>query len=133
MERYVGNKFMGLLDALFRARMFASEEEKLAHLQNSGANNRPSFNILLTKRAMHLIPRSKEEFTDLPGKEKSEGKVGNLSINSLGYAGFMLSRSLEEQEALKRVEGGVEAVLRETGVAPVQDVTVQAGLPTTNA
>lgn len=124
MERYIGNKFMGLLDALFRARMFAPEGEK--------KEGRPSFNILITKRAMHLIPRSKEEFEGLPGKEGSEGKVGNLSINSLAYAGFMLTRSIEEQEALKGVQGGVEEVLRCTGVAPVEDVTLMGGLPTTN-
>ncbi|SOV07404.1 related to APA2 - ATP adenylyltransferase II [Ustilago sp. UG-2017a] len=123
MERYIGNKFMGLLDALFRARMFAPEGEK---------EGRPSFNILITKRAMHLIPRSKEEFEGLPGKEGSEGKVGNLSINSLAYAGFMLTRSIEEQEALKGVQGGVEEVLRCTGVGPVEDVTLMGGLPTTN-
>lgn len=124
MERWIGNKFMGLLDALFRARMFSEEGGKEV--------GRPSFNILITKRAMHLIPRSKEEFEELPGKGDSEGKVGNLSINSLGYAGFMLTRSIEEQEALKGVEGGVEQVLRVTGVGPVADVTVQGGLPTTN-
>ncbi|SPO26521.1 related to APA2 - ATP adenylyltransferase II [Ustilago trichophora] len=125
MERYIGNKFMGLLDALFRARMFAQAEGK-------EASGRPAFNVLITKRAMHLIPRSREEYTDLPGKGDAEGKIGNLSINSLGYAGFMLSRSIEEQEALKSVQGGVEEVLKVTGVAPVEDVTVQAGLPTTN-
>ncbi|KAJ1026171.1 hypothetical protein NDA18_003830 [Ustilago nuda] len=124
MERYIGNKFMGLLDALFRARMFAPEGEK--------KEGRPSFNILITKRAMHLIPRSKEEFEGLPGKEGSEGKVGNLSINSLAYAGFMLTRSIEEQEALKGVQGGVEEVLRCTGVGPVKDVTLMGVLPTTN-
>lgn len=119
LERYVGNKFMALLDALFRARMFSEEKA-----------SRPSYNILITKRAMHLIPRSQEEYTQLP--KDQEGKVGNLSINSLGYAGFMLTRSLEEQEALKGVEGGVEEVLRVTGIGPVADVTVQNGLPTTN-
>lgn len=80
---------------------------------------------------MHLIPRSQEEYSGLQGK-REDGKVGNLSINSLGYAGFMLTRSVEEQQALKDVQGGVEEVLRVTGVPPVEDVTVQAGLPTTN-
>lgn len=119
LERYIGNKFMTLLDAMFRARMFATETKQAG---------RPAFNILITKRAMHVIPRSQEEYTDLPKGDK----VGNLSINSLGYAGFMLSRSLEEQEALKGVEGGMEQVLSKTGVEPVADVTVQGGLPTTN-
>lgn len=121
MERYVGNKFMTLLDALFRARMFGEGEK----------GGKPAFNVLITKRAMHVVPRSREEYEDLPGKTE-DGKVGKLSINSLGYAGFMLSRSREEQEALGRVEGGVEEVLRVTGVRPVEDVTVHAGLPTTN-
>lgn len=122
LERYVGNKFMSLLDALFRARMFSAQ----------GNAGKPAFNVLITKRAMHLVPRSKEEYEDLPGKEGDGGKVGNLSINSLGYAGFMLSRSLEEQSALKGVKGGVEEVLRVTGVEPVEDVTVEAGLPTSS-
>lgn len=125
MERYVGNKFMGLLDALFRARMFAQTADRFKQA------GRPAFNVLITKRAMHLIPRSQEEYSGLQGK-REDGKVGNLSINSLGYAGFMLTRSVEEQQALKDVQGGVEEVLRVTGVPPVEDVTVQAGLPTTN-
>ncbi|SNX84907.1 related to APA2 - ATP adenylyltransferase II [Melanopsichium pennsylvanicum] len=133
MERYIGNKFMGLLDALFRARMFASDEQKKKNQQQQQNATRPAFNILITKRAMHLIPRSQEEYTELPGKSTSQGKIGNLSINSLGYAGFMLTRSLEEQDALKSISvGGVEEVLKLTGVPPVQDVTVQTGLPTTN-
>ena len=77
METYVGNKFMCLLDALFRARMFAPDGQ---------AKGRPAFNVLITKRAMHLIPRSQEEFTELPRNEDADAgsKVGNLSINSLG-------------------------------------------------
>ncbi|TKY85407.1 hypothetical protein EX895_005569 [Sporisorium graminicola] len=124
MERYVGNKFMGLLDALFRARM-------VAHSEGGVHTGRPAFNVLITKRAMHLIPRSQEEFTDLPGRS-DDGTVGNLSINSLGYAGFMLTRSLDEQHALNNVPGAVQQVLRTTGVPPVADVTVQAGLPTSS-
>ncbi|PWZ00229.1 hypothetical protein BCV70DRAFT_200381 [Testicularia cyperi] len=119
LEKYIGNKFMGLLDAMFRARMFGDAKSKAG---------RPSFNILLSKRALHVIPRSQEEFEGLPHDQA--GKVGNLSINSLGYAGFMLTRSLEEQSELAKLEGGVEKVLATTGVAPVEDVTIQAGLPT---
>ena len=78
MERYIGNKFMGLLDALFRARMFAHRPDGVKQ------EARPAFNILITKRAMHLIPRSQEEYTELPDKDHVNGKIGNLSINSLG-------------------------------------------------
>ncbi len=83
MEQYIGNKFMGLLDALFRARMFGSQE---------AATGKPAFNVLITRRAMHLIPRAHEEFDQLPGKHDSDGKIGSLSINSLGK----LFRSIEE-------------------------------------
>ncbi|EPQ26918.1 uncharacterized protein PFL1_05553 [Pseudozyma flocculosa PF-1] len=137
LERYIGNKFMGLLDALFRARTFAASAASEGGAATAPSDDElkamrgpPSFNILLTKRAMHVIPRSREDFEDLP--RDSEGKVGNLSINSLGYAGFMLTRSKEEQDALSRLDGGVPKVLAKTGVAPVADVTVSDGLPTSS-
>ncbi|KAN0065167.1 bifunctional AP-4-A phosphorylase/ADP sulfurylase [Thecaphora frezii] len=134
LERYIGNKFMGLLDALFRARTFAASAEGQDGVPSKAAmqsrRGPPSFNILLTKRAMHVIPRSQEEYQDLP--KDPEGKVGNLSINSLGYAGFMLTKSLEELEALRKVDGGIPTVLAQTGVAPLPDVTVSGGLPTSH-
>lgn len=84
MEQYIGNKFMGLLDALFRARMFGPPE---------AATGRPAFNVLITRRAMHLIPRAHEEYDQLPGKTDSDGKIGSLSINSLGK---LYTRSIEQ-------------------------------------
>lgn len=129
LEQYIAGKFMHLLDAMFRARMFGQDNSEEG--ARTAQRQRPSFNILLTKRAMHVVPRSQEDYTDLPNQKKGSS-VGKLSINSLGYAGFMLTRSLEEQHELANLQGGVESVLATTGVAPVADVTVQGGLPTTN-
>jgi ATP adenylyltransferase len=119
-------KLMSLLDALFKARMAAemtSESSEGSALQRS----LPSWNLLMTSRAIHLIPRQEEEFTGLKSTtDKSEegvNVVGNLSINSLGYAGHLLVKSQEELEALKRYPGGMTEVLRQTGVAHVEDVT----------
>lgn len=50
----------------------------------------PQFNILLTKRAMHVIPRRQEGFdlhsTDWPPYANGDGpeNTGTLSVNALG-------------------------------------------------
>ncbi|PWN48619.1 hypothetical protein IE53DRAFT_363747 [Violaceomyces palustris] len=129
LEQYMANKFMSLLDALFRARMVAQHErdEKGEKPRPSGP---PSFNILITKRAMHLIPRSKEEFDELPRIEgEDQSTIGNLSLNALCFAGFLLTKSQAEVEALQKLKGGVPEVLAKVGIEPVPDVTVAQGNP----
>lgn len=44
-----------------------------------------SFNLLLSRRALHLIPRSREEYT-LPGEwgEVNGKPLGQLSVNAMG-------------------------------------------------
>lgn len=49
-----------------------------------------------------------------------------------GYAGFLLAKSEEEENALANLEGGVPAVLAATGVPPLEDASVAHGLPTSN-
>jgi ATP adenylyltransferase len=89
----------------------------------------------MTSRAMHLIPRHQEEFDGLKRTAREPGKVvdgveviGRLSINSLGYAGHMLVKSIEELEALKEYPGGMTEILRHTGAKPVADITASAQL-----
>ena len=58
---------------MFRARMVANNPV-------GAGGGPPSFNILISRRAMHLIPRSKENYTlNLAGGGESE-----ISVNSLG-------------------------------------------------
>ncbi|WFD31388.1 ATP adenylyltransferase [Malassezia sp. CBS 17886] len=95
-EAYLGTRMTQALDAMFQT------------LAQSGLPaGRPSFNVLLTKRALHIIPRRADEF-DLRRTDwgkfstgKAEDGVGTISVNSLGYAGLLLTKDLDEQAALK--------------------------------
>lgn len=84
----------------------------------------------MTKRAMHLIPRLKENFeglqdysNDLKQIEDGIELIGKLSINSLGFAGHLLVKSSQELKALQKVHDGMTEVLRHTGAEPVAFVT----------
>lgn len=133
LENYLGMKLLSLLDAQFQARLADYDAQK--DNKNTFAEYHrpsPSWNLLMTNRAMHLIPRRQEEFDGLRERVKNEGKehkedgvdlVGPLSINSLGYAGHLLVKSLKELEYLQLHPGGVMDVLSQTGVPPVEDVT----------
>lgn len=127
LSKYLGSKLLALLDALFQARLSAN----IASSSNTNTRkSSPSWNLLLTKKAMHLIPRLKEDFDGLKEYSKDSNIVedgieliGKLSINSLGFAGHLLVKSNQELEALQKVSGGMTEVLRHTGAEPVADVT----------
>lgn len=76
---------MKLLDSMFTARAVAVEQG------GTVSNGRgTSWNLLLTKRAMHLIPREREEYPlDEDGEPHEE--VGPLSLNALCFAGHFVS------------------------------------------
>ncbi len=61
----------------------------------------PSFNVLLTRRYMALVPRSREAW-------------GPIAVNSMGYAGSLLVRSHAEL-AFIEAEGPLR-ILTEVGV-----------------
>lgn len=85
LDAYLGHRFTQLLDGMFGA----------AHdlCQITGEEPRrgpPQFNILLTKRALHVIPRRQEGF-DLrtsgwkPFSDNTAPEnTGSLSVNALG-------------------------------------------------
>lgn len=52
-----------------------------------------------------------------------------LIPNTTGYAGFLLTKSPLELEALRKVEGGIQSILAEAGVEPVADVSVASEQP----
>jgi hypothetical protein len=54
----------------------------------------PSYNVLLTLEHVHLIPRRQENATLTQTNDP-------LSINSMGFAGYMLVKSDEELEAVR--------------------------------
>lgn len=83
--------------------------------------SRVSYNMVMTKDYLELVPRSKECFTTDAGEQ--------ISINSLGFAGYVLTKTESALSAVKRA--GVLSVLKEIGlpaesaVEPV-DVTTDA-------
>ncbi|WFC93778.1 ATP adenylyltransferase [Malassezia brasiliensis] len=84
LTTYLGHRFTQLLDCMFAA------ARDLSDIEGSGPRRGPpQFNILLTKRAMHLIPRRQEGFdlrtTDWAPYKDGEGPehTGMLSVNAL--------------------------------------------------
>ena len=70
-----------------------------------GARHSRPYNLILTKRWMLLVPRSREHFA-------------GASVNSLGFAGALLVRTREEMAQLRK-EGPLKAL---AGVSfPAQD------------
>jgi len=93
---YIGMQFLSLLDAMIQ----------FYRLSSSSSSNSKSFNLLITKTFICLVPRSKEKTGD--------GRDVEMSVNSLGFGGMMLTKTERELEWVKRM-GPVE-VLRGVGV-----------------
>lgn len=117
---------MKLLDAMFSAQSAAMAQDPSSSASPPRrSSSKSSWNLLLTPRALHLIPRSREEFPlDKEGSPSPE--VGALSLNALCFAGHLVTKSNEEVERIREREGGVALLLAEVGRGPVEDVTVQA-------
>ncbi|WFC98410.1 ATP adenylyltransferase [Malassezia yamatoensis] len=115
---YLGNRFTQLLDCMVSA---TRDVALINGLQMQ--NGPPHFNILLTKRAMHVIPRRQEGFdlnetswTPFSNAQAPEN-TGMLSINALGYAGLFLTRHEAELEAMKSpANSRIAEVLARTGM-----------------
>ncbi|CAO1620331.1 unnamed protein product [Sympodiomycopsis kandeliae] len=123
LDQVLGATLMKLLDAMFQARSAAMIND-----DPSGSGRRPShtsWNLLLTRRAMHLIPREKEEFRlDQHGGEQKSQEIGALSLNALCFAGHLVTKSNEEVEEIRKFPGGVRGILKHVGRKPVSDFTV---------
>ena len=116
-ERILGGLMLKLLDTMFQARSAAIVAEQEIR-QTRGT----SWNLLLTKRAIHLIPRVMEDFPLGQGIDDEE--VGDLSLNALCFAGHLVTKSNQEIEHIKKYPGGIRAILSQVGVKPVSDFTV---------
>ncbi|TRM69493.1 HIT-like domain-containing protein [Schizophyllum amplum] len=78
----------------------------------------PSYNVLLTRSHIHVIPRRFENHTlQATGEE--------LSVNALGAAGMLLVKSEPEMEAVKAE--GLGKILRSVGLESVHELQVQTG------
>lgn len=91
---YLMNKFIQLLDE-----MFAFKQGK----ELDGA--KASYNVLITRDYMHMIPRSKGEFA-LPNGSK-------VSVSGINYAGILVVKHEDDLAEVKNV--GVTNVLLSVG------------------
>lgn len=90
----------------------------LSGSKNLETNNLPlvqkfsqlSYNVIMTSSYLHIVPRTKECFT-LPNSGIE------LSINSLGFAGMLLTKSSEAMEEVKKI--GVLEILKSVAYPPV--------------
>ncbi|KZO92600.1 HIT-like protein [Calocera viscosa TUFC12733] len=74
-----------------------------------------SYNVLVTLRHLHVIPRMREAH-----KLRETGE--ELSINALGFAGMLLVKSEKELEAVRKE--GVSVILRGVGCERISDAEI---------
>ncbi|CAO1629521.1 unnamed protein product [Parajaminaea phylloscopi] len=125
VEGTLAQALMRLLDAMFSARSAAADGPEAATPKTRGQT---SWNLLLTQRAMHLIPRDREEYP-LHEAAQSDGEadsdeVGPLSLNALCFAGHLVTKSNEEISRIRSHAGGVKTILSSVARKPVLDYTV---------
>ncbi|KAL5507168.1 APA2 [Sanghuangporus vaninii] len=102
MEDILGEAFMTLLDLTIST---------VRHDPMHPAGQ-PSYNVILTRQHMYLVPRKREEHI--------LHETGDpLSVNALGFAGMLLVKSERELEAVKR-ESAVE-ILRDVALKNVHE------------
>ncbi|CAG8521767.1 25569_t:CDS:2 [Gigaspora margarita] len=87
VSHYLNDVFHSLLDAMIES----------LHKQSSLLSlNSLSYNVVMTSTWLMIVPRSKEKYE-------------NMSVNSLGYAGMLLTKRKEELELVK--DAGVLNIL----------------------
>ncbi|KAL5485097.1 APA2 [Sanghuangporus weigelae] len=102
MEDILGEAFMMLLDLAI-----STVRHDPAH-----PAGQPSYNVILTRQHMYLVPRKREEHI-----LRETGDP--LSVNALGFAGLLLVKSERELDAVKR-ESVVE-ILKDVALENVHD------------
>lgn len=103
LEGYLGQMFFGLLDSMIQ------------QLRVNGSQMTMSYNFILTKQYMMLVPRQKEHW-EVPDKGI------RLSVNSMAFAGYLLTKRPEEVETMK--ECNILDILSEVGVPKNKETSV---------
>ena len=108
IERVLTGAYVSLLDLVIST-IRASPDHPLGT---------PSYNVVLTKRHLILVPRSKENAVlSNTGEE--------LSVNALGFAGMLLVKCEEEMQAV--IEEGPAKILAGVGCKSVHEEQVKGG------
>lgn len=109
IEDYITQRLMQLIDTMIQAKYHLSSAAIEASLKDptdappgkqkggfmgSGGSGMPSFNLLITKSALHLIPRRTEEF-ELQGewKQVNAKQLGVMSVNAMGECAIAILSS----------------------------------------
>ncbi|GAB5593016.1 bifunctional AP-4-A phosphorylase/ADP sulfurylase [Umbelopsis nana] len=95
VESYLGQMFFGLFDSMIQ------------QLRENDSQVTFSYNFILTSQYMMMVPREKE-FWEVAEKDIK------LSVNSLAFAGLLLTKTSEELETLKY--SNILDILAEVGV-----------------
>lgn len=95
---YLSQMFFGLMDAMFQ------------QLRENTQELTTSYNFIMTQEFMMLIPRQKETAV-----VTHQDKEYEFSLNSLPFAGFLLSKTEEQQQVLEAQEDLME-LLCQVGV-----------------
>lgn len=108
IESQLGEAFMELLDLAISS---------VRHNPDHPVGQ-PSYNVILTRTHMYVVPRKCEKYVL---RETGD----ELSVNSLGFAGYLLVKGERELEAVQKE--GVVSILNEVGIANVhEDQTIDA-------
>jgi ATP adenylyltransferase len=95
VESYLGQMFFGLFDSMIQ------------QLRENDSQVTFSYNFILTSQYMMMVPREKE-FWEVAEKDIK------LSVNSMAFAGLLLTKTSEELETLKY--SNILDILAEVGV-----------------
>ncbi|KAF7731004.1 bifunctional AP-4-A phosphorylase/ADP sulfurylase [Apophysomyces ossiformis] len=82
---YLHQMYFGLLDAMFQ------------QIRENTSQTKLSYNFIMTREYMFLVPRSKEIAV-----LEHDGQQVEHSINCLGYAGMMLAKTEQERAAIEQ-------------------------------
>jgi len=145
LRDYLGMAFMSLMDATIQYDRLSSREATTTSTTTAsssgnlnddddedddddgskrfGNNKRwqqPSYNLLMTSSYLQIVPRSKEKFVVILDSQSDPDHKIQVSINSLAFAGMILTKTPEE---LKMVKGkGPLTILKGVGVPIGKDV-----------
>ncbi|KAG0173765.1 bifunctional AP-4-A phosphorylase/ADP sulfurylase [Apophysomyces sp. BC1015] len=88
LTEYLHQMFFGLLDNMF---------QQIRENTTNNDHSKLSYNFVMTRQFMMLVPRSKEHCV-----LEYEGDQVELSVNSLGFAGLLLAKTDKERVALEQ-------------------------------
>ncbi|KZV73262.1 ATP adenylyltransferase [Peniophora sp. CONT] len=108
MDRVLTGAYVSLLDLVISTIRAAPDHP----------GGTPSYNVVLTRRHLILVPRSKEN-----GVLSKTGE--ELSINALGFAGMLLVKCEEEMNAV--IEEGPAKILASVACKSVHEEQVKGG------